>query len=123
MTAARFTRCDLFEQFQQFPAHAELPRYKAGGVAAWPCQARNDPAADRVDGGYKHRFGGLEIDHKLIFRRRLHRQVDRLLALEDAIDLGASATELVNKIGTVGHPPSSGSFQMRPVYGLALRVF
>src|SRR5829696_5758781 len=30
--------------------------------------------------------GGLEIDHRVVLRCRLHRQVGRLLALKDAID-------------------------------------
>ena len=33
------------------------------------------------------RLGGLEVDHQLELGRRLHRQVARLLALEDAIDV------------------------------------
>jgi hypothetical protein len=33
------------------------------------------------------RLRGLEVDHQLVFHRRLHRQVGRLLALEDAVDI------------------------------------
>jgi hypothetical protein len=33
------------------------------------------------------RLRRLEIDHQLIFRRRLHGQISRLFALEDAIDI------------------------------------
>ena len=33
------------------------------------------------------RLGGLEVDHQLVLGRRLHRQVGRLLALEDAVDV------------------------------------
>ena len=33
------------------------------------------------------RLGGLEVDDQLVLGRRLHRQVGRLLALEDAIDV------------------------------------
>src|SRR6266700_8286582 len=46
---------------------------------------------------------GLEIDRKLILHRRLHWQIGRLLALEDAIDIRCGATVLVNDIGSVGH--------------------
>jgi hypothetical protein len=35
------------------------------------------------------RHKGLQIDHQLALGRRLHRQVGRLLALEDAIDSAA----------------------------------
>src|SRR4029453_14890873 len=31
------------------------------------------------------RLGGLEVDHQLVLRRRLHRKVGWLLALEDAV--------------------------------------
>src|SRR5437870_3333660 len=44
---------------------------------------------------------GLEIDHQLILGRRLHRQVGRLLALEDAIDIGSRLAVLVDNVGTV----------------------
>jgi hypothetical protein len=36
------------------------------------------------------RLSGLEIDHQLIFGWRLYRQVSRLLALEDAINVSAA---------------------------------
>ena len=42
------------------------------------------------------RLGGLEVDHQLVLGRRLHRQVGRLLALEDAIDVAGGASELVD---------------------------
>jgi hypothetical protein len=32
-------------------------------------------------------LGGLEVDHQLVLGRCLHRQISRLLALEDAIDV------------------------------------
>ena len=43
------------------------------------------------------RLGGLEIDHQLVLGRRLHRQVGRLLALEDAIDVAGRAPVLVEQ--------------------------
>ena len=48
------------------------------------------------------RFGRFQIDDQLIFCRRLYRQVCRLLALEDAIDVAGGAPELVKDIWTVG---------------------
>ena len=36
------------------------------------------------------RLGGLEIDDQLVLGRRLYRQVGRLLALEDAVDVAVS---------------------------------
>ena len=43
------------------------------------------------------RLGGLEVDHQLVPSRRLHRQVGRLLALEDAVDVARRAPILVDK--------------------------
>ena len=36
------------------------------------------------------RLGGLEVEHRLVLGRRLHRKVGRLLALEDAVNVGCS---------------------------------
>ena len=41
-----------------------------------------------------------------ILRRRLHRQVGRLLALEDAIDIAGRAPMQVDRIGPVGDKTS-----------------
>ena len=48
------------------------------------------------------RLGGLEVDHQFVLGRRLHRQVGRLLALENAVDIASRAAVLVDKIGPVG---------------------
>ena len=45
------------------------------------------------------RLGSLEVDHQLVLGRRLHRQVGRLLALEDAIDVAGRAPVLVDESG------------------------
>src|SRR5438128_107306 len=42
------------------------------------------------------RLRGLEVDHKLILSRCLHRKIGRFLALEDAIDVAGSPSELIN---------------------------
>ena len=54
------------------------------------------------------RLGGLEIDHQLVLGRRLHRQVGRLLALEDAIDVAGRAPVLVDQIRPVGDQAAGG---------------
>ena len=54
------------------------------------------------------RLGSLEIDHQLVLGRRLHRQVGRLLALEDAIDIAGGAPVLVEQIGPVGDQAAAG---------------
>jgi hypothetical protein len=45
---------------------------------------------------------GLQIDQQLVLGRSLYRQVCRLLALEDAIDVRCRALELVELIGPIG---------------------
>src|SRR5262245_7884439 len=47
--------------------------------------------------GKAERLGRFEIDHQLIFRRRLYRQVDRLFALENAVDVRRRAPGLVEE--------------------------
>src|ERR1700730_2528110 len=50
---------------------------------------------------------GLEVDDKLVLRRRLHRLIGRFLALEDAIDVAgcvAIRVEIVRPIGPVWLP-------------------
>ena len=39
------------------------------------------------------RLGGLEVDDQFVLGRRLHRQVGRLLALEDAVDIAGRAPD------------------------------
>jgi hypothetical protein len=34
------------------------------------------------------RFGGLDVEHSFVFHRQLHRQIGRLPALKDAVDVG-----------------------------------
>src|SRR4249919_631870 len=43
-------------------------------------------------------FGGLKIDHQLIFRRSLNRHTGRLLAFEDAINIASSSAIWVNRV-------------------------
>ena len=66
----------------------------------------------RASSGRRHgeaeRLGGLEVDHQLVLGRRLHRQVGRLLALEDAIDVAGRAPVLVDQIGPIGDQAAGG---------------
>src|SRR5262249_60992426 len=48
------------------------------------------------------RFRGLQVDNKLVLGRRLHRQIGRLFAFEDAIDVAGRAPELIDKIRPIG---------------------
>jgi hypothetical protein len=56
-------------------------------------QSRRYVEAERPD--------GLEVDHQFVLCRRLHRQVGRLLAPEDAIHVVGSSSVLVDCIGAV----------------------
>ena len=52
------------------------------------------------------RLGGLQIDYQLVFGRRLHWQIGRLLALEDAIDIAGRTAELIGEIRPIGDQPA-----------------
>ena len=68
------------------------------------------PLFDHLVGAGEHgwrdfeaeRFGSFEVDYQLVFGRRLHREVGRLLALEDAINVTGGAPVLVDKIRPIG---------------------
>src|SRR6516162_2535669 len=49
------------------------------------------------------RLCGLEVNHCLVFGRRLHRKVNGLLTFENAIDVAGREVELLDLIGPVGH--------------------
>ena len=54
------------------------------------------------------RLGRLQIDHHLVLGRGLHRQVGRLLALEDAVDIAGCAPVLVDQVRPVGDQAAGG---------------
>jgi len=54
------------------------------------------------------RLRGLEIDHQLVFRRRLHRQIAGFLPFEDAIYVTSGEAVLVNPITSVSDQAASG---------------
>src|SRR6266700_4110862 len=51
---SRYTRRDLFKQFQPFPTQIVFELHKTGGVAARPGQAINKTRADRVGDVYEY---------------------------------------------------------------------
>src|SRR5262249_38620288 len=55
------------------------------------------------------RLGGVQVDQQLVLGRRLHRQVGRLLALENAVDVRCRAPILVEEIRTIGDPAASSN--------------
>ena len=60
------------------------------------------------------RLRGLEVDDGVELGRRLHRQVGRLLALEDAIDVRCRSPELVAQIGPIGDQAAGRDEQAIP---------
>jgi hypothetical protein len=54
------------------------------------------------------RLGGLKVDHEFESGGSHHRQVGRLLALEDAIDIAGRSSVLVDKISAIGEQAAAG---------------
>src|SRR6516164_4714891 len=52
--------------------------------------------------GKAERLGGLEVQDHLEFCRKLYREIARLLAAQNAIDIGGGATPRVYRVGSVG---------------------
>ena len=50
---------------------------------------------------YVQRFGGLQVDHQFVLGWRLHREISRLLTLEDAIDIAGRASENIGDVATI----------------------
>src|SRR6516225_7658817 len=63
------------------------------------------------------RFGGLEIDNQLEFVRLLHRQVGRLLASEDTVDIVCRSPEHVGRIRTVSDQTAAFGEMCVGIYG------
>src|SRR5262245_53242657 len=62
---------------------------------------------ERLRNGESECLGSLEIDSKLIFGRRLHWQISRLLALQDPISIGRRTPMLIDKIRTIRDQPTA----------------
>src|SRR5262252_2884460 len=52
--------------------------------------------------GKTERGGGLAVHGHLEFRRKLHREIARLLAAQDAIHIGGGATKGIYPVGSIG---------------------
>ena len=91
------------------PARACCRASSAGRVGAWGSLDHFVGAGEqRWRHGKAKRLGGVQVDHKLIFRRRLYWQVSGTLPLENAINIGRGPTHEVNGVDTIGHQTTVG---------------
>src|SRR6516225_1343561 len=63
-------------------------------------------AEHRLRYGQVERFRGFEVDGELDFRGLMHRQVGRLLAVEDSTSIDADEAIGVGKVRSVAHQPT-----------------
>ena len=92
-TRLQAARCDL--------TWAGLaPADRASFAGAFPHSITSSARASSVGGTVEAEgLGGLEIDRQLVLGRRLHRQIGRLLALEDAVDVEAERRTISTESG------------------------
>ena len=78
-----------------------------------PVHSITSSARASSDGGHGEAecLGGLEVDHQLEIGRQLDRQIGRLLAFEDAINIAGRATVLVEPIDPVGDQAAGGDIR------------
>src|SRR5262249_408095 len=62
-----------------------------------------------------NRLCGLEVDHQIVLGRRLYRQIGRLLALEDPVDIASGAAEFRRSCGVVARPGVKHSSRIGPL--------
>src|SRR6516164_8640844 len=65
----------------------------------------------RVRDGEAERPGRRHVDHQIVLGRCLHRQVARLLALEDTVDVAGRAPILVDRVRGIGDQTTAGDEQ------------
>src|SRR6516165_3330414 len=67
--------------------------------------------------GYRkaERLGGLEVHDHLKFGRELHREIARLLAAQNAIDIGCCTTNGVCLVDSVGEQPAVSGKVRSPI--------
>ena len=63
------------------------------------------------------RLGGLEVDHQLELDRGLDGKLARLLALEDAIDIGRRAPKIIGQVNSVGQQAADFSEETERIDG------
>ena len=67
--------------------------------------------------GDAERLGSLQVDNEIVFGRKLHRQLARILALEDAINVSRRLPVLVSYIRPVGDKSTAAGKETMGVDG------
>src|SRR5215813_11645376 len=109
------------------PPHATLASRRPATALPGPDFAPADrasfawrlPSFDHLVGGHEQlvwnleaqRLGGLEVDHKFILGRCLHREVARLFALENAIYIPRRPPKQIDQIDPVRHQAAFGDHE------------
>ena len=100
---------------QRGSARGQMQKLSGGEVSlsylplAQPHSITSSARASSVRRNFEaERLGGLEVDHQLELGRRLHRQVGRLLAFEDAVDIAAARRYWSRYVRPVGHQAAVG---------------
>src|SRR5262249_47882944 len=101
---------------------------KADGGAEVPvCQLgainRHNQLFDHLGGAQQNRWryrkaerlGGLEVQDHLELGRKLHREIARLLAAQDAIHVGGGATKVVSLVDSVGEQSAVSGIGRIPI--------
>src|SRR5262249_5057765 len=110
---------DARQSRQRGGARGQMQEFAAGEVYFEPPFTSFDhlvsARGQRLPHAETERPGGLEIDRQLELGWRLHWEVGRLLALEDAVDVNRRASMWVNRIGPVGDQATGGDEVPRKV--------
>jgi hypothetical protein len=96
----------------RYPTRSILPCDTSG------CEQsqQGSPLFDHLVGARKHsgrqikakRLGGFQVEHQLVFHRRLHQQLSRRFTLENAIDVAGRTAELIDQIRPIGDQTAVG---------------
>jgi hypothetical protein len=77
---------------------------RSGHASARACLFNDLISAQHYRWGYCETecLGGLAVHDHLELGRKLHREIARLIAAQDAIDIGGGATKVVYRVGLLG---------------------
>jgi hypothetical protein len=98
------------------PRSCDVAKVPKPAVSRCSNECTEGPLLDHLVGAREHRcrqveaerLSGLEVEHRLVFRRRLHRQVGGLFALEDAVDVVGGTSVLIDEIRPIGEQAAGG---------------